>query len=82
MRDTTLLCCPKTGWTVQPINVDEPFEVKGKWFAWWDCPCCDWDENTRNDPDYSAAHPGPHLLNLTKTAAPALWESKYAEVTR
>lgn len=75
--DATLLKCPLTHWVVQPIEVQEPFEVGGKWFAWWLCAACDHDEHTRNDPGYAPAHPGPHLLALTPSTPPRDWSSRY-----
>lgn len=75
--NTELFVCPKTGWIVQPAEVEQPFEVKGKWFAWVMCPVCDCDENARTDPAYNPAHPGPHLLSLTPSTPPREWRSRW-----
>lgn len=79
--DVWLAECPKTHWTVQPLDVYDVFELGGKRFAWWACPCCDWDENLRNEPGYNPAHPGPHLINLDAVTPPPLqeWTSRYQE---
>lgn len=76
--DVHMVQCPKTGWWVQPLDVIESGKPGVVWFM---CPACDCDERPRWDPDYSAAHPGPHVLDLTKAVAPALWQSRYEEVT-
>jgi hypothetical protein len=76
--DIVLATCPKTGWTVMPLDVIESGKPGVVWFM---CPACDWDETPRTSPSYNPAHPGVHLLDLNKTTAPPVYELRYQEVS-
>jgi hypothetical protein len=76
--DVVLATCPRTGWTVQPLDVIESGKPGVVWFM---CPACDWDETPRTSPDYDPSSPGPHLLDLNKTPAPPVYELRYQEVS-
>lgn len=75
--DVVLMECPVTHWTVQAATTCEPFTVAGSRFVWVACPAHDWNETVCGKPGYKTGHPGAHLLNLSETPPPQLWQSRY-----
>jgi hypothetical protein len=77
--DAALFVCPITGWTVVPIATRSPIVTSKGTYVQWYCCACDSSGRPRSDPAYRASEPGVHAVRVTPPA-PALWQSKYAEV--